>query len=241
MRGAEWRLKASPPRPLAPYLLHLPLNPSLLLRLCACLLSQVLDSEAARLTEHNAERLLWSESQALATASLEGKHWHAPDFGALSTAKEKVQAKRVASVFEGDFAAADPLATRPAIWLFSSSTFEGDIHAYVFSCLSRFGPDIAALFHGSRGPPCIPASLLPADTTTERNYMQAFVFPDLVDLALSVGLTYNVVDLRWGIRNETTDDHATADLCLSEVRRCLSKSVGSAFMFFSGGDTPTPL
>ena len=85
----------------------------------------MLDGESERLTEHNAERLLWTESKDLATASLAGHKWRPPEYGAKATAKGKALAARLAGVFEGDLAAAEPLATRPAIWLFSSSTFEG--------------------------------------------------------------------------------------------------------------------
>ena len=42
-----------------------------------------------------------------------------------------------------------------------------------------------------------------------------------------------VVDLRWGVSDETTDDHQTAELCKLEIERCLRKSIATSFIFFS--------
>ena len=47
-------------------------------------------------------------------------------------------------------------------------------------------------------------------------------------------MAMTTVDLRWGVSDETTDDHGTMDLCRSEIDRCISRSAGMAFLFFSG-------
>ena len=39
-----------------------------------------------------------------------------------------------------------------------------------------------------------------------------------------------VVDMRWGIRDEATDDHMTTELCMKEIETCQRLSVGPSFM-----------
>ena len=36
--------------------------------------------------------------------------------------------------------------------------------------------------------------------------------------------------MRWGVRDESTDDHKTTDLCMKEIERCQRMSVGPSFM-----------
>ena len=53
----------------------------------------------------------------------------------------------------------------------------------------------------------------------------------------------SVVDMRWGVRDESTDDHATAAICLEEIRQCQATSVGPSFVYFAGqkyGYRPLP-
>eukprot|EP00960_Hanusia_phi_P072768 767874-Hanusia_phi.AAC.1 len=72
------------------------------------------------------------------------------------------------------------------------------------------------------------------DTTSERNYLMEFAYPLLKSFCQSIGLTFSVVDLRWGVRNEATDDHMTIDVCLGELKRCLRNSTAASFVFLSG-------
>ena len=49
--------------------------------------------------------------------------------------------------------------------------------------------------------------------------------------------------MRWGVRDESTDDHATAAICLEELRQCQRTSVGPNFVYFAGqkyGYRPLP-
>ena len=49
--------------------------------------------------------------------------------------------------------------------------------------------------------------------------------------------------MRWGVRDESTDDHATAAICLEEIRQCQATSVGPNFVYFAGqkyGYRPLP-
>ena len=39
-----------------------------------------------------------------------------------------------------------------------------------------------------------------------------------------------VVDMRWGVRDEATDDHMTTELCMSEIDNCKRLSMGPNFV-----------
>ena len=39
-----------------------------------------------------------------------------------------------------------------------------------------------------------------------------------------------VVDMRWGVRNEATVDHSAGELCMSEIESCKQYSVGPTFV-----------
>lgn len=52
-----------------------------------------------------------------------------------------------------------------------------------------------------------------------------------------------VVDMRWGVRDEATDDHMTTELCMNEIRNCQRLSTGPNFVVFLGqkyGYRPIP-
>lgn len=36
--------------------------------------------------------------------------------------------------------------------------------------------------------------------------------------------------MRWGVRDESTDDHSTLELCLKELKACQELSTGPNFM-----------
>ena len=44
------------------------------------------------------------------------------------------------------------------------------------------------------------------------------------------GLEFQVVDMRWGVRDEATDDHKTTELCMQEIDNCQRVSVGPNFV-----------
>ena len=73
------------------------------------------------------------------------------------------------------------------------------------------------------------------DTQAERNHLMQHVYPPLRTYCASLGLQLRVVDLRWGIRDDSTDNHATNQICLREVVRCREKSVGPCFLYLAGG------
>ena len=41
---------------------------------------------------------------------------------------------------------------------------------------------------------------------------------------------FKVVDMRWGVRDEATDDHMTTELCMREIANCQRLSMGPNFV-----------
>ena len=42
-----------------------------------------------------------------------------------------------------------------------------------------------------------------------------------------------VVDMRWGVRDEMTNEHQTTELCMTELRNCQRLSMGPNFIYFA--------
>ncbi|ESO82088.1 hypothetical protein LOTGIDRAFT_135306 [Lottia gigantea] len=82
------------------------------------------------------------------------------------------------------------------------------------------------------------------DTTLERNSLMEKVYPMLKEYCRERhGLEFQVVDMRWGVRDEATDDHMTVQLCMQEIDNCQRLSVGPNFVVFLGqkyGYRPLP-
>ncbi|XP_077990681.1 NACHT domain- and WD repeat-containing protein 1-like [Glandiceps talaboti] len=71
------------------------------------------------------------------------------------------------------------------------------------------------------------------DTSVERNALMRDVYPKLKDYCKSkYGLEFQVVDMRWGVRDEATDDHMTSELCMNEIAACQKLSTGPNFVTF---------
>ncbi|GFS02974.1 leucine-rich repeat and WD repeat-containing protein [Elysia marginata] len=69
------------------------------------------------------------------------------------------------------------------------------------------------------------------DTTLERNNLMEKVYPRLKDYCREKhGLEFQVVDMRWGVRDEATDDHMTTRLCMQEIENCQRVSMGPNFI-----------
>lgn len=43
-------------------------------------------------------------------------------------------------------------------------------------------------------------------------------------------INLQVVDMRWGVRDEATDDHMTTELCMREIENCQRLSMGPNFV-----------
>uniref|UniRef100_A0A8R1E377 NACHT domain-containing protein n=2 Tax=Caenorhabditis japonica TaxID=281687 RepID=A0A8R1E377_CAEJA len=71
------------------------------------------------------------------------------------------------------------------------------------------------------------------DTTVERNALMEDIYPKLKEYCREThGLDFQVVDMRWGVRDEATDDHMTTKLCINEIANCQRLSVGANFVVF---------
>ena len=55
-------------------------------------------------------------------------------------------------------------------------------------------------------------------------------YPNLKTFCQEEGYEFQVVDMRWGVRDEATDDHMGTDLCLREVELCKKLSTGPCFV-----------
>ena len=56
------------------------------------------------------------------------------------------------------------------------------------------------------------------------------VYPKLKEYCQSKGYDFQVVDMRWGVRDEATADHMTSELCMRELRACQKLSTGPNFV-----------
>lgn len=56
------------------------------------------------------------------------------------------------------------------------------------------------------------------------------VYPKLKEFCQSMGYDFQVVDMRWGVRDEATVDHMTSELCMRELKACQNISTGPSFV-----------
>ena len=70
----------------------------------------------------------------------------------------------------------------------------------------------------------------PTDNKVERNMLMEKVYPRLKVYCQEQGYEFQVVDMRWGVRDEATDDHMTSELCMREIQDCQKYSTGPSFI-----------
>ncbi|KAK6174050.1 hypothetical protein SNE40_017396 [Patella caerulea] len=70
------------------------------------------------------------------------------------------------------------------------------------------------------------------DTEHERNYLMENTYPRLKEFCKNRGYEFQIVDMRWGVREEAVDDHMTTALCLKEIDLCNKLSTGPSFVTF---------
>ena len=81
------------------------------------------------------------------------------------------------------------------------------------------------------------------DMLMERNTLMEYVYPKIKEYCREKhGLEYQVVDMRWGVRDEMTDEHMTTvsslpvlsfqALCMNELKGCQKYSMGPNFIYF---------
>ncbi|XP_077109236.1 NACHT domain- and WD repeat-containing protein 1 [Ranitomeya variabilis] len=82
-----------------------------------------------------------------------------------------------------------------------------------------------------------------ADMAEERDALLEMAYPEIQAFCQKHGLTFEVVDMRWGVRDYASVDHMTTDLCLKEIETCQRMSVGPYFIALIGnryGFRPIP-
>ncbi|XP_063954559.1 NACHT and WD repeat domain-containing protein 2-like [Lytechinus pictus] len=81
------------------------------------------------------------------------------------------------------------------------------------------------------------------DTRIERDLLLLDAYPYIRDYCRQIGIDFNVVDFRWGIRQGASNRHMAADICYNEVARCRDNSIGPYFVAILGnkyGYRPIP-
>ena len=68
------------------------------------------------------------------------------------------------------------------------------------------------------------------DFITERNELMRNTFPRLRAYCQSNDLEFQVVDMRWGVRDENISYHQTSDICVQEIQNCQRLSLGPSFI-----------
>lgn len=57
-----------------------------------------------------------------------------------------------------------------------------------------------------------------------------YAYPKIKEHCRKIGYEFQVVDMRWGVRDEATDDHMGTELCLKELKLCQELSTGPNFV-----------
>ncbi|GFR74146.1 NACHT and WD repeat domain-containing protein 1 [Elysia marginata] len=82
-----------------------------------------------------------------------------------------------------------------------------------------------------------------SDMRAERNTLATRAYPKLRDFCAQMGLSFQVVDLRWGVTAEATNNHLTTKICLLELENCKKISLGPSCIALIGnryGYRPLP-
>lgn len=58
-------------------------------------------------------------------------------------------------------------------------------------------------------------------------------YPKIKAFCQDLGYEFQVVDMRWGVRDEAADDHMTTEICLKELLMCKKVSTGPNFVVSS--------
>jgi hypothetical protein len=69
------------------------------------------------------------------------------------------------------------------------------------------------------------------DTEWERNLLLEDVTPYIEDYARRHGIDYYFVEMRFGIRDDAAQHHKTSEICMAELERCQSESLGFTYVF----------
>ncbi|XP_067950412.1 NACHT and WD repeat domain-containing protein 2-like [Watersipora subatra] len=74
-----------------------------------------------------------------------------------------------------------------------------------------------------------------SDMYVERNYLLTEIYPRLHRFCQNeYSLEFQVVDMRWGVRDEARQDHSGSKTCMDELRSCQELSLGPNFVCLLG-------
>jgi hypothetical protein len=74
-----------------------------------------------------------------------------------------------------------------------------------------------------------------SDTVAERTCLIEKVYPDLHTYCRHFGFELQVYDLRWGLRDQSTDDHGLPTTCLKYLQKCQEAPCGGIVLVSSIG------
>lgn len=69
-----------------------------------------------------------------------------------------------------------------------------------------------------------------SDTKHERNKLMESAYPKIKSFCQDLGYDFQVVDMRWGVRDQATDDNMGTEMCLRELQMCQKLSTGPNFV-----------
>ncbi|KAJ8318731.1 hypothetical protein KUTeg_003822 [Tegillarca granosa] len=69
-----------------------------------------------------------------------------------------------------------------------------------------------------------------SDMRAERNTLAREVYPKLKEICSRYDLDFQVVDMRWGVTEDSQNDHSVEKICLLEVENCQRVSLGPNFV-----------
>ncbi|KAM9831467.1 NACHT domain- and WD repeat-containing protein 1 [Neosynchiropus ocellatus] len=72
------------------------------------------------------------------------------------------------------------------------------------------------------------------DMSSERKVLLERAFPQVQAFCRSLGLLFEVVDLRWGLRSITAGDHEACEVFIQEIEKCRRLSAGPSFVALLG-------
>ena len=73
-----------------------------------------------------------------------------------------------------------------------------------------------------------------SDTQRERAALHKLVFPAARKICAALGLSFLPVDLRWGVREVSINEHSVTQICLDEIEKAWQCSGGGRRMWFVG-------
>lgn len=82
-----------------------------------------------------------------------------------------------------------------------------------------------------------------SDFVDERTILNNQIFPEIDAFCQEQGYNFQLIDLRWGVNNESALNQNTIAICLDEVRRCKTLSPKPNFLIMTGeryGWVPLP-